>query len=118
MANKKRGETPFEKKSFHGNVLVRFMSQIEQDVFLDKYYAALFVARQEAAEAKVPSELDWAVTKLFEEGWGFTRIARESNLGVTAAYAQSAINRVGQYMLRVNKLSSSRSSTNRTSFLS
>jgi len=96
---KRLGERAFEERYFAGKVLARFMSQIEQDKFYDQYKDN---SKQRMGSVLTsPTINDYKIAKKFEDGAGYTRIAREMN--ITTYEVQSACYRVALFMMRAGK---------------
>ena len=75
---------------------MRFMSQIEQDKFHDTYKDNS--KQRMGSVLSSPKLQDYKIAKKFENGEGYTRIAREMNL--TTYEVQSACYRVALFMMR------------------
>lgn len=91
---------PFERKTFQGSVIARFMSSIEQEKFMDLYTDNAWSRR---SEITAPTKDDFVIANMFEDGLGYSQIARE--LGTTVGAVTGALDRVGRHMIRLNKLS-------------
>jgi hypothetical protein len=108
-ANKKttkpiqKSVTPFENRVFQGNIIARFMSSIEQEQFADMYTDN---SNQRRTQITAPTKDDFVIATMFEDGLGYSQIARE--VGTTISAVTGALDRVGRHMIRINKLTKSK----------